>query len=476
MTMKKWMAVVVFAAVGAGALVWGFWPTGWTSDERALTPWADTERARVHAPDMVKGVHNQQDMYLLEFRSPEQEKPVRLLVDVGDEPGMRDHGLPYLKRLGVGHLDRVYITHPHKDHYGGLALLLDSGVTIGQLVMNRPLKAKCDTERPWGCDWDHIEQTLELARARGVPHVELFVDDPQQPAVLWTQEGVDLSLVLAPRPEHPVMGLVDINDMSMVMRLQVSGVVHWFTGDMNVAAGDFLLLELGQKLKGDVLKVPHHGAESTVTNAFLEAVAPQRSWVPSPANLWCSQRSQRMRDWLEGQGVQNHVMGVQGDVWVRYFSDREPLWFSDRPATQTCLSEPVPTNSQKPEWAEAPHAVDRLEAQTWAQGPVLQVQGWLAPPNAASGHGARTGVALVNVETGGLTVWGAHAQARPDVAEHFKHLKLDPNTLGLLAFLPFKGVPQGRYEVALHWQDGGQFKFKKTGRTVTWGSNGLVVD
>lgn len=425
---------------------------------------------------MVKGVHNQQDMYLLEFRSPQQEKPVRLLVDVGDEPGMRDHGLPYLKRLGVGHLDRVYITHPHKDHYGGLALLLDSGVTIGQLVMNRPLKAKCDTERPWGCDWDHIEQTLELARARGVPHVELFVDDPQQPAVLWTLEGVDLSLVFAPRPEHPVMGRVDINDMTMVMRLQVSGVVHWFTGDVNVAAGDFLLLELGQKLKGDVLKVPHHGAESTVTNAFLEAVAPQRSWVPSPANLWCSQRSQRLRDWLEGQGVQNHVMGVQGDVWVRYFSDREPLWLSDRPATQTCLSELVATNSRKPEWAEAPHAVDRLEAQTWAQGPVLQVQGWLAPSYTASDHRSRSGVALVNVDHGGLTMFDAHAQARPDVVEHFKHLNQDSNALGFLAILPFNGLPHGRYEVALHWQLDGQFKFKKTGRTVRWGVSGLLVD
>jgi hypothetical protein len=85
-------------------------------------------------------------------------------------------------------------------------------------------------------------------------------------------------------------------------------------------------------------------------------------------------------------------------------------------------------------------------------------------------------VALVNVDTGGLTVWGAHAQARPDVAEHFKHLKLDPNTLGVLAFLPFKGVPQGRYELALHWQRDGQFKFKKTGRTVTWGENGLRLD
>lgn len=476
MTMKKWMAVVVFAAVGAAAL----WLAGllgsWVPTSNEIAPWGKTERVRVHAPDMTMGGHQQQDLYLIEFRSPGQDRVVRMLIDAGDVSGMRDQGLQFLKRQGVEHLDRVYITHPHKDHYAGLSLLLNSGVSVGQLVMNQPMKAKCDTERPWGCDWEHIQQTLELARSRGVPHVELFVDDPQQPAVLWTQEGVDLSLVLAPRPEHPVMGLVDINDMSMVMRLQVSGVVHWFTGDMNVAAGDFLLLALGQQLKGDVLKVPHHGAESTVTNAFLEAVAPQRSWVPSPAGLWCSQRSQRLRDWLEGQGVQNHVMGLQGDVWVRYFSDREPLWFSERPATQTCLSEPVPTNSRKPEWAEAPHAVDRLEAQTWAQGPVLQVQGWLAPPNAASGHGARTGVALVNVETGGLTVWGAHAQARPDVAEHFKHLKLDPNTLGLLAFLPFKGVPQGRYEVALHWQDSGQFKFKKTGRTVTWGSSGLVVD
>jgi hypothetical protein len=169
-------------------------------------------------------------------------------------------------------------------------------------------------------------------------------------------------------------------------------------------------------------------------------------------------------------------MGLQGDVWVRYFSDREPLWFSERPVTKDCLSEALAMKGRQMESADTPHSLDLLEAQVWAQGPVLHVQGWLAPADAGSRNGLPAGVALFNLDQGGLTVFDAHAQYRPDVAEHFKHLKLDPKTLGLFAIVPFSDLPHGRYEVALHWQHDGLFKFKKTGRTVVWASSGLMID
>ena len=121
----------------------------------AVAPWADTERVRIHAPDL-SGQGRQQDLYLLEFKAPGETPVVRMLIDVGNLEEMQAYGLPYLQRHGVKHLERVYITHPHKDHYAGLNPLFNSAVTVGQLVMNRPLAKTCDAERPWGCDWAHI--------------------------------------------------------------------------------------------------------------------------------------------------------------------------------------------------------------------------------------------------------------------------------------------------------------------------------
>lgn len=48
-----------------------------------------------------------------------------------------------------------------------------------------------------------------------------------------------------------------------------------FTGDIEAKAEEKLVSKYGDKLKSDILKVAHHGAETSSSNAFLEAVAPK---------------------------------------------------------------------------------------------------------------------------------------------------------------------------------------------------------
>lgn len=81
-----------------------------------------------------------------------------------------------------------------------------------------------------------------------------------------------------------------INNASIVFRLDVGGVRFLFTGDANGKERDetnanltghveALLLELEKKLPGtlraDVLKVPHHGSETASTIPFINAVNPR---------------------------------------------------------------------------------------------------------------------------------------------------------------------------------------------------------
>jgi hypothetical protein len=70
-------------------------------------------------------------------------------------------------------------------------------------------------------------------------------------------------------------------------------------------------------LQDDVLlKVPHHGTESLAPDGFFAAVAPDWAFVPAPASLWCSVRSQRPRTWLEQRHVPTWVSGFSGHVQV----------------------------------------------------------------------------------------------------------------------------------------------------------------
>lgn len=463
----------------AWALVWclGLAACSGEAPHMAVEPWADTERVRIHAPDL-SGQGRQQDLYLLEFKAPGAAPVVRMLIDVGNQEEMQAYGLPYLQRHGVKHLDRVYITHPHKDHYGGLSALLDAGITVGELVMNPPLPAPCDSEQPWGCDFAHVQQTIAHAVAKGVKHQTLYVDDPLQPLTLWQQDGVELALWFAPHGVHPTLGELSINDTSMFMRLQVGEVVHAFTGDMNVTEGDYLLAQLGPKLKADVLKLPHHGAEGTVSNGFLAAVAPTHNWVPSHSGLWCSSRSQRLRDWMAQQGVQSHVMGLHGDVLVRHFTDRAPVWQSARPSQRGCqdfFAGALTFPSVQPVWAGFWHAVDQFQAVEWAGVPALQVRGWKIPHDEAF-RAYAPAVALVNVGSGAVHVFEAQAVARHDVVKHFEQLSLDNADWGFSQLVPVDGLPPGRYELALVRHQHPHWLAVKTGRTVSVRAGGVVVD
>ena len=292
-------------------------------------PWADTEYLRVHVPDLTANAR-QQDSYVIEYRDTESGERRVVMIDAGNEDDMREHGLVYLKVHGISQIDELYVTHPHKDHYGGVRALLESDVEIKRLFMNIPLESQCGREVPWGCDYPHVLETIELAQSNGVEHAEIYVDNLSAPQELWSEDSLSLTLLFAPRGQHPDLGTTDINDMSLIMRLAANGLSYMLVGDLNHAGGTYLAKRLGDALKADVLQAPHHGAEGAAPNEFLQAVDPEHAIVSSFSQLWCSKRSERIRQFLERNGTTTRVVGMQGDLMIRHFKDDDPVWVEDR--------------------------------------------------------------------------------------------------------------------------------------------------
>jgi competence protein ComEC len=233
-----------------------------------------------------------------------------ILIDVGTEEGGSQVLVPYLQRLGVKEVSHVFITHPHKDHYGGMNALLDAGIPMKQVYFFMPSKAQCDVEIPWGCDWVHLRTTLERLYRQGIPlhtarsGLQIELSPQANIRVLHAYDGLNT-------PAGPT----DINDLSVIMRLTHGPTSVMFTGDLNHLIGTYLGT-LGAEMKATLLKVPHHAAESTAPNTFYEAVSPQEAMVPAPAALWCNLRSLRTRLWMNERGVPVHVNGFHGHISV----------------------------------------------------------------------------------------------------------------------------------------------------------------
>src|SRR5258706_320137 len=152
------------------------------------------------------------------------------------------------------------LSHPHPDHFGGLASGLDA-MRVGALWDTGQGEREGQT--------GGYAALLDVARARHVPIVrpDGFCG-PREVA------GVRLD-VLAPCPApHPDRGA---NDNSIVLRISYGERAVLFMGDAEHEAEADLLRLPRDRLRADVLKVGHHGSRTSSSPAVLAAVAPSET-------------------------------------------------------------------------------------------------------------------------------------------------------------------------------------------------------
>jgi competence protein ComEC len=168
-------------------------------------------------------------------------------IDVGE-----DVVSPFLWSRGLKRLDVVALTHAHQDHLGGLAAVLRN-FRVGELWVGRQV--------PGNRGYAGL---LAEAEARGVPVLHRLRGDS------FDWGGVRMR-VLWPASAEP--DNTDENDDSLVLRLETESGSFLLTGDIERGVEN-ALLAYGDELAADFLKLPHHGSNTSSTDAFLDSVQP----------------------------------------------------------------------------------------------------------------------------------------------------------------------------------------------------------
>jgi competence protein ComEC len=174
---------------------------------------------------------------------------VAMLVDGGPDPAQV---ATELAARGVRRLDVVVASHPHADHIVGLPAVL-SRFPVGLL-----LEPGCPTDSP-------DDQALQAAiYAEGVP-----VRHPRAGDVLVVGD-VRLEIL---SPDRCWSGTEsDANNDAIVLRASLGEASVLFATEPEEPAQQVMLDE-GTDLSADVLKVPHHGAATSLASFFEAADA-----------------------------------------------------------------------------------------------------------------------------------------------------------------------------------------------------------
>jgi competence protein ComEC len=174
-----------------------------------------------------------------------QRLPPRL--DIGE-----DVVSPYLWSRSIRRLDVLALSHAHEDHIGGMAALIAN-------FHPRELWVGAMPDSP---EWIALRRT---AVENGVRIV------PLEAGAEFAYGGARLR-VLAPAPGYQVLDAARNND-SLVLRAAYGERSFLLAGDAERQV-EWRMLDSGALGRSDVLKVAHHGSNTSTQQEMLDAVRP----------------------------------------------------------------------------------------------------------------------------------------------------------------------------------------------------------
>ena len=175
-----------------------------------------------------------------------------MLIDAGNEKNASEI-IHRISGLGYTKIDYLVATHPHADHIGGMREIIEN-FEIGKIYMPRVTY-----------DSETYEKLLF-----SVMDKNLSINDAKAGDIIYKNNDLLIEIL------SPLSTSYDeINNFSAVIRLKYGNNTFLFMGDAEeTVERDILRSYSAEKLKADVLKVGHHGSDTSSSLSFINTVLP----------------------------------------------------------------------------------------------------------------------------------------------------------------------------------------------------------
>lgn len=175
-----------------------------------------------------------------------------MLIDAG-EKGNDEKILSYLYNQGVDTIDYLVATHPHSDHIGSMPKVI-AGLEVKNVIIPKLSEINMPTTKGY-------ENFLNAVKSSGAKVISA------EAAKEYLMGDVSF-IVLSPSEQSK-----NFNNMSVVIKLSYKNTDFLFMGDAEQEI-EQELVEKGYDISADVLKLGHHGSNTSSTEMFLKSVKP----------------------------------------------------------------------------------------------------------------------------------------------------------------------------------------------------------
>lgn len=242
-----------------------------------------------------------------------------ILIDGGDRGST---ALNYIKNHGIKSLDYIISTHPHADHIGGLINVIQA-MPVGEVIDPAVV---------------HTTQTFEdyitLIDQKGI-----WFNEGRAGMVFDMGGGAMMQILHPTAPSQS-----DLNNASIVIKLIFGNVSFLFAGDAESAA-ESQILNRGYDLDSTILKVGHHGSNTSSTQAYLNAVKPEAAVIMCGKNNSYGHPHEETLSKLNAVNAKIYRTDLHGNIVITtdgqtYSINKEPYAYAEN-------QQPPPTSEQE---------------------------------------------------------------------------------------------------------------------------------
>ena len=253
-----------------------------------------------------------------------------IIITPDDKVVMIDSGpdekliLGHLKNLNISHIDLLIATHAHADHISGMDKIIakykpkafiDPGIPHTTAIYQRMITAINKYNINY---YEGISRKINLG---------------------------SLSLTILP-PAIPLIKGSELNNNSVVVRLDYKDFSCLFTGDIEKERERQLLTESKSNLNADILKVAHHGSSSSSSPLFIKSVGPKIAVISCGQGNKYGHPHQETISLLENLGIEIYRTDLSGTILIKtdgidyqIFTEKESIRAPPVVKTETTIVE-----------------------------------------------------------------------------------------------------------------------------------------
>jgi competence protein ComEC len=257
-----------------------------------------------------EGVHGEIKVHFIDVGQADA-----ILIQQGNHVMMVDSGnnedgkvvKNYLENQGIKYLDFLVGTHPHEDHIGGLDYIINS-FKVGKIYMPK-LTSNTNT----------FSDVVTATQNKGLKFTTPVLGES-------FKLGDATCTIVAPNSST----YENLNNYSIVIKVSFGGTSFLLTGDAEDVAENEIIIK-DYDIASTVLKIGHHGSDSSTTTRFLNKVNPKYAIISVGKDNSYGHPKQSILDRLKAKGIVVYRTDENGSIIAT--SDGAKVTFNTEPGT-----------------------------------------------------------------------------------------------------------------------------------------------